>query len=188
MNNEKKNYSEITTQQLKNELKRVKNKSVYFKTLRSTILILVFVASVAVLLSAEFFPVMRVVGTSMEPTLENGQIAVAVKTTNFEQGDVVAFYYNSKILIKRVIALSGDYVDIDTEGNVYVNDRMLNETYITVKSAGDGDITFPYQVPDNRIFVMGDNRSTSIDSRSSDIGCISEEFIVGKIIIWFMLN
>ncbi len=179
----KKNYSEITTKQLKNELKRVKNKALYFKTLKSTILILVFVAAISVLLSAEFFPVMRVVGTSMEPTLKNGQIVVAVKTTDFEQGDVIAFYYNSKILIKRVIALSGDYVDIDTNGNVYVNNKQLDEAYITVKSAGDGNITFPYQVPDKRIFVMGDNRSTSIDSRSSDIGCVAEEFIVGKIII-----
>lgn len=172
----------ITTQHLKEELRRVKNREIYLKTLRSTILILVFVAAVAVLLSSEFFPVMKVVGTSMEPTLEDGQIAVAIKTTDFDQGDVVAFYYNSKILIKRVIAQAGDYVNIDSDGNVYVNDIYVDEPYLSEKSFGECDITFPYQVPESRIFVMGDNRSTSIDSRSDEMGCIAEEFIVGKIL------
>lgn len=172
----------ISTQHLKEELRRVKNREIYLKTLRSTILILVFVAAVAVLLSSEFFPVMKVIGTSMEPTLEDGQIAVAIKTTDFDQGDVVAFYYNSKILIKRVIAQAGDYVNIDSDGNVYVNDIYVDEPYLSEKSFGECDITFPYQVPESRIFVMGDNRSTSIDSRSDEMGCIAEEFIVGKIL------
>lgn len=119
----------------------------------------------------------------MEPTLENGQLVVAVKTTDFEQGDIIAFYYNSKILVKRVIAQAGDYVDIDEEGNVYVNNTKLDESYITVKSSGESDISFPYQVPESRVFVLGDNRSVSIDSRNSVIGCISEEFIIGKILI-----
>lgn len=173
----------ITTQQLKDILRYEKNREIYFRTLRSTIAILLVVASIAVLLSAEFFPVLKVVGTSMEPTLENGQLVVAVKTTDFEQGDIIAFYYNSKILVKRVIAQAGDYVDIDEEGNVYVNNTKLDESYITVKSSGESDISFPYQVPESRVFVLGDNRSVSIDSRNSVIGCISEEFIIGKILI-----
>lgn len=182
MKNNKDFHRNITTEQLKGELQRVKNNEIYLKTLRSTIMMLVFIAAVAIILSTEFFPVMKVVGTSMEPTLENGQIVFAVKTTDFEQGDVIAFYYNSKILIKRVIALSGDYVNIDQEGNVYVNDELVNEPYITVKNLGESDITYPYQVPDNRIFVLGDNRATSVDSRCTEIGCVSEEFIVGKVL------
>lgn len=177
------NLSEITTEQLENELKREKDKKIYIKTLKSTIFILAFVAAVAILLSAGFFPVLRVVGTSMEPTLNNEQIVVAYKMADLKQGDIVAFYYNNKILIKRVIALPGDVVDIDEKGNVYVNDELVDEPYITEKSYGECDITYPYQVPENKIFVMGDNRETSIDSRSSEIGCVPEELIVGKIII-----
>ena len=177
------NLSEITSAQLENELKREKDKHTYLKTLKSTIFILAFVAAVAILLSAGFFPVLRVVGTSMEPTLNNEQIVVAFKMADLKQGDVVAFYYNNKILIKRVIALPGDFVTVDNDGNVYVNDEMLDEPYITEKSYGECDITYPYQVPENKIFVMGDNRETSIDSRSCEIGCVPEELIVGKIII-----
>ncbi len=176
-------FSGISSLQLEKELKREKDKITYLKTLKSTIFVLIFVAAIAILLSVGMFPVLRVVGSSMEPTLNNGQIVVALKTADFDTGDVVAFYYNNKILIKRVIALPGEMVNIDNEGNVYVNDEMLDEPYLIDKSIGECDITFPYQVPESRIFVMGDNRSVSVDSRSSEIGCISEEFIVGRVII-----
>lgn len=176
------NFSDITSAQLEDELKRENERIIYFKTLKSTILILTFVAAIAVILSAGFFPVLRVVGTSMEPNLNNGQIAVTFKMADLEQGDIVAFYYNNKILIKRVIAMSGDVVSIDKSGNVYVNDELLDEPYLSYKSIGECDITFPYRVPENRIFVMGDNCETSVDSRLSEVGCVSEEMIVGKII------
>lgn len=177
------NPSEISSEQIENELKREKDKRIYIRTLKSTIFILTFVAAIAILLSAGLFPVLRVVGTSMEPTLNNEQIVVAYKMANLQKGDIVAFYYNNKILIKRVIALPGDVVNVDKKGNVYVYFELLDEPYITEKSYGECDITYPYQVPESKVFVMGDNRATSLDSRLTEIGCIAEELIVGKIMV-----
>ncbi len=156
------------------------------KTLGSTLYILVGVAAVTILIATLFLPVLRVTGTSMEPTVTNGSIAAAIRTGSFEQGDIVAFYYNNKILLKRVIALAGDWIDIDEDGNVRVNGMDLYEPYLSEKSLGECDIEFPFQVPDGRIFVMGDHRATSVDSRSSQIGCVAEEMIVGKVIfcVW----
>jgi signal peptidase I len=126
-------------------------------------------------------PVLRVYGNSMTPNLTNGDIVVLMKSSDFETGDVIAFYYNNKILIKRVIACSGDWVDMDEDGTVSVNGEVLDEPYVSELAYGECDISFPYQVPDNRVFVMGDHRSVSVDSRSSQIGCVSEEQIVGKL-------
>ena len=138
------------------------------------------------LIAVLLLPVLQIYGTSMAPTLSEGNIVVSVKGTKFETGDVVAFYYNNKILVKRVIANSGEWVDIDEDGTVYVNNAKIDEPYIVQKAYGETNIELPYQVPDARIFVMGDNRDASIDSRNTSVGCVSDEQIVGKIIfrIW----
>ena len=152
----------------------------------STFLTLVVVAAVAVLVAVLFLPVLRIYGKSMRGTLDNGDIVVSVKSSNMKTGDVIAFYYNNNILVKRVIAGPGDWVDIDKDGNVFVNNQKRSEPYLNDKAYGETNIELPYQVPDGRIFVMGDNRKVSIDSRNTSIGCVSEEQIVGKIVyrVW----
>lgn len=175
-----------TTEQLEAELKRVRYKSRYRSVLRSTIYSLITVAAIAVLITTLWFPVLRVYGNSMTPTLQNGEIIFTVKMSEFEPGDIIAFYYNNKILIKRVIARSGEWVNMDADGNVYVNETLLDEPYLDEKAFGDCNIELPYQVPEGRVFVMGDHRSTSVDSRNSAVGCVAQEQIVGKILfrVW----
>ncbi len=175
-----------TTGQLQRELRRVRYNSGFSGMLRSTIGVLITVAAIAVLIAVLLLPVLQIYGTSMAPTLSEGNIVVSVKGTKFKTGDVVAFYYNNKILVKRVIANSGEWVDIDEDGTVYVNNAKIDEPYIVQKAYGETNIELPYQVPDARIFVMGDNRDASIDSRNTSVGCVSDEQIVGKIIfrIW----
>ena len=175
-----------TTGQISKELKRVRYNTGFSGMLRSTVGILVTVAAVAVLIAVLLLPVLQIYGTSMTPTLNEGDIVVSVKGTKFETGEVVAFYYNNKILVKRVIANTGQWVDIDKDGNVFVDNIKLDEPYIVEKSFGETNIKLPYQVPDSRIFVMGDNRDVSIDSRNTSVGCVSDEQIVGKIVfrIW----
>lgn len=171
-----------TVAQLTAELNRVKYRSRYRAVLRSTVYTLVVVAAVAVLVSTIWMPVLQIFGASMTPTLNEGDIVVAVKGSRFEPGDLFAFYLGNKILVKRCIAGPGQWVDIDEEGNVSVDGKLLDEPYITEKMLGDCNIEFPYQVPDNRYFCLGDHRATSVDSRHSEIGCVSQEQIVGKIV------
>jgi len=172
--------------QLQKELKRERYKRRFRKLLRSTVNALIVVAAVAALIATLVLPVLQIAGTSMEPNLKDGDIVLLVKKKDLQRGDLCAFYYSNKILIKRVIAVPGDYIWIEADGTVYLNGEVLEEPYLTKKALGECDVEFPYQVPENKYFVMGDQRETSIDSRSSVIGCIPEDQLVGKIVfkIW----
>lgn len=172
-----------TTSQLEKELEREKYKFRYNKLLKNTFSILIIVVAVSVLISTMLFPVLQIYGKSMEPTLVKDDIVVSVKKSNFEYGDVIAFYYNNRILVKRVIATSGDWVKIDDKGNVYVNDTLLIEDYVEEKALGESDIEYPYQVAEGTYFVLGDERKSSIDSRNSTIGTIEEDEIIGKVVL-----
>ncbi|MGN0203326.1 MAG: signal peptidase I [Coprococcus sp.] len=175
-----------SVEQLQAELNREKYKNRYKQVLRSTIYSLIVVAAVAVLVATIWMPVLQIYGSSMAPTLNEGDIVISVKGSDFEPGDLVAFYLGNKILVKRCIAGPGQWVDIDGDGNVYVDGTMLDEPYLEEKALGDCNIELPYQVPDNRYFCLGDHRSTSVDSRNTTVGCVSEEQIVGKIVfrVW----
>ena len=185
----KKKFSAVdipATEQLEAELAREKYKKRYHSVLRSTVYTLIIVAAVAVLTATLWLPVLQIYGSSMTPTLQDGEIVFSVKTSDFAPGDIVAFYYNNKILIKRVICGPADWVNIDGNGTVYVNGTVLDEPYLVEKALGDCNIELPYQVPDGKVFVMGDHRSTSVDSRNTAVGCVAQEQVVGKIIfrIW----
>lgn len=169
--------------ELEAELERVDYKKKYRSTFRSTISVLIVTASIVVLMAFLFFPVFRIYGSSMSPTLNEGEIVVSAKGRKFLCGDVVVLYFNNKLLVKRVIAGPGEWVDIDKDGNVFINSEAIDEPYLTDKAYGDCNINLPYQVPDGRYFVMGDNRSVSQDSRSNVIGCIAEEQIVGRAVL-----
>lgn len=175
-----------SSEQVEAELNRVKYRRCYHRVLRSTIYILVTVAAAAILAATLWLPVLQIYGNSMTPTLKDGEIIYTVKSSDLKVGDIVAFYYNNKILVKRMICSAGDWIDIDEDGTVYVNDKELEEPYLVEKALGDCNIELPYQVPDGKIFVMGDCRSTSVDSRNIAVGCVAREQIVGKIIfrIW----
>ncbi|MBE6727185.1 MAG: signal peptidase I [Ruminococcaceae bacterium] len=170
---------------LQSELKREQYKKRFRKLLKSTISTLIVVSAIAALVATLVLPVLQIVGTSMEPNLTDGDFVLLVKTDDLETGDLCAFYYSNKILIKRIIAVPGDYLWIESDGTVFLNGKELNEPYINQKALGECDVEFPYQVPENAYFMMGDRRETSIDSRSSTIGCISEDQIVGKILCKF---
>ena len=172
-----------TANEISSELKYERNKIRFRRIIKSSVYALVLVAAIAVLIATLVLPVLQISGTSMEPTVNNGEIVVLFKTTKLERGDLCGFSYSNKILIKRVIGLPGDYIAIDEEGNVFVNNKKIDEPYITEKGLGECDIEFPYQVPENEFFLMGDHRSTSIDSRSTVIGCIPQDQIIGKIFL-----
>lgn len=175
-----------TAEEVEKELQRVYYKERYGRTLRSTIYALITVAAIAVLVATLFLPLLQIHGTSMAPTVADGELVISIKGSAYDKQDVVAFYYNNKILVKRVIANSGEWVDIDAYGNVTVNGDKLDEPYLMDKALGECDISLPYQVPEGRVFVMGDHRSISVDSRSSAVGCVSEEQVVGRLVfrIW----
>lgn len=167
--------------QIEAEISRVKYKSGFGRAMRSTIYALAVVAAIAVLVATLWIPVLQITGMSMSPTMEDGQIVLCIKSNQFEAGEPVAFYYNNKILVKRIIASAGSWVDIDEKGNVYVDGLLLNEPYLTEKALGECNIELPYQVPDGKVFVMGDDRAVSLDSRTTAVGCVSSEQLLGQV-------
>lgn len=181
--NSKKKVSVPSLTEIQSERKRIRRKDYYRQALRGTVSVLVVVAAVAVLIATLFLPILQISGDSMSPTLEHDEIVVLLKTKKFERGDLIGFYYQGKILLKRVIALPEDEVAIDADGNVYVNGGLLEEPYVTEKGLGDCDLEFPYKVPGTSYFVMGDRRSNSVDSRNSVVGSIPLEDIIGKVFV-----
>lgn len=179
----KKQITIPSLEEIQKERKRIRKSDYYRQSLRSTVSVLVVVAAVAVLIATLFLPILQISGDSMSPTLEHDEIVVLLKTKDFDRGDLVGFYYQGKILLKRVIALPEDEVAIDADGNVYVNGELLEEPYVTDKGLGDCDLEFPYKVPGTGYFVLGDQRSNSVDSRNSVIGAISQEDIIGKVFV-----
>lgn len=172
-----------SVEQLEGALKAQKRSGNYSRALRSTIYSLLVVAAVAILVATLVMPILHVSGSSMTPVIGDGDIAAVLKGSSFQRGDIIAFYYNNKVLVKRVIAFAGEWVDIDTRGNVYINNELLDEPYLTEKALGNCDIKLPYQVPSDKLFVLGDHRSTSADSRSLIIGPVSEEQVLGKVFL-----
>lgn len=179
----KKRITIPSLEEIQKERKRIRKSDYYRQSLRSTVSVLVVVAAVAVLIATLFLPILQISGDSMSPTLEHDEIVVLLKTKDFDRGDLVGFYYQGKILLKRVIALPEEEVAIDADGNVYVNGELLEEPYVTDKGLGDCDLEFPYKVPGTGYFVLGDQRSNSVDSRNSMIGAISQEDIIGKVFV-----
>ena len=169
--------------QLEAELNKEKSRTNYLRAVRNTIFSLVVVAAAAVIVAMLVLPVLQIQGTSMTETLQDQDIVVALRGSKYETGDVIAFYYNNNILVKRVIASSGQWVNITDDGTVYVDNVRLDEPYVSEKALGDCNIQLPYQVPDGKIFVMGDHRSTSLDSRNTSLGCISDDMVVGRLLI-----
>lgn len=175
-----------SVEQLEKALRAEKRAGSYSRALKSTIYSLLVVAAAAILIATLFMPILQISGSSMTPVIGDGDIAAVIKGTEFNRGDIIAFYYNNKVLVKRVVAFSGEWVDIDSRGNIYINNELLDEPYLTEKDMGHCDIRLPYQVPEGKLFVLGDHRSTSADSRSVIIGSVAEEQILGRVFfqIW----
>lgn len=175
-----------SVEQIETELKSINYKKKFRKTLLSTVSILIVVAAIAVLMSTLFFPVVQVVGKSMEPTLKEGDILLLVKSDKVTYGDLCCVSWQNKSLLKRVIGLSGDMIEIDGDGNVFINGTLLDEPYVEEKMLGKCEIEFPYKVPENKVFILGDQRETSVDSRSNAIGCVGTDQIVGRVLfkVW----
>ena len=175
-----------TKHQVEKERKRYRRQKAYNKALGGTIYVLTMVAAVAVLIATLVLPVLQIEGTSMEPTLVNGDIVLLTKTTSFHRGELCGFSWNNKLLIKRVVGIPGDWIEIDIDGTVYLNGEKLNEPYAEQLAMGECDLEFPFQVPQEQYFVLGDLRESSIDSRNTLIGCVEKEQVVGRVFfrIW----
>ena len=183
LHRKKKEVSLPTKKQVETERKRYRRQKAYNKALSGTVYVLTIVAAVAVLIATLVLPVLQIEGTSMEPTLQNGDVVLLMKTTRFNHGDLCGFTWNNKLLIKRVVGVPGDWIEIDTDGTVYLNGEKLDEPYVQQKAFGECDLEFPFQVPQEQYFVIGDMRESSIDSRNTMIGCIPKDQIVGKVFL-----
>ena len=183
MSDSKMSFKDLSREDLQAELSRETHKNTYLRVIRSTLNSLVVVAAGAVIVAMLVLPILQIQGTSMTDTLQDKDIVVALRGSGYKSGDVIAFYYNNNILIKRVIATSGQWVNVADDGTVFVDNVPIDEPYVTEKALGDCNISMPYQVPEGKIFVMGDHRSTSLDSRNSALGCISDEMVVGRLLI-----
>ena len=183
LHRKKKEVSLPTKKQVETERKRYRRQKAYNKALSGTVYVLTIVAAVAVLIATLVLPVLQIEGTSMEPTLQNGDVVLLMKTTRFNHGDLCGFTWNNKLLIKRVVGVPGDWIEIDTDGTVYLNGEKLDEPYEQQKAFGECDLEFPFQVPQEQYFVIGDMRESSIDSRNTMIGCIPKDQIVGKVFL-----
>ena len=170
---------------LEAELRRERHHRRYLRTLRTTLFSLLVVAAVAVIIAVLLMPILQISGSSMEDTLRDGDLVISLNNGKYKTGDVIGFYFNTGILIKRVIAVAGDWVDFDDDGTVYVNGVRLDEPYVTEKSIGECNISLPYQVPDSKCFVMGDHRASSVDSRNTAVGCVANDTVVGKLLLRF---
>jgi len=172
--------------QLESARANLRHRSRYRRTFRSTVYVLIVVAAVAALVATLWMPVLQIYGSSMSPTLRDGEIVVCVRADEFDTGELAAFYYGNKLLVKRVICGPADWIDIRDDGTVFINSKELDEPYLVEKALGESDLEYPYQVPDERWFLMGDNRAVSVDSRSDQVGCVAEEQIVGRIVfrVW----
>lgn len=181
MSSRKAEHAGPTVEQLQSELRRVKYRKQYIEALRSTIGVLIIVAT-AIALAVVTLPVLRISGDMMAPTISDGDIIIGWRNTNIEIGDLIVFNgENRTTLVKRVVAEAGDVVEIQEDGKLVVDGVPQDEPYAIFAPGGECDITFPYTVPEGRIFVLGDNRGISLDSRSSAIGCIAQEQIVGRV-------
>ncbi|NLT10392.1 MAG: signal peptidase I [Ruminococcus sp.] len=179
-----KNIMDIpSSEQFERELKRLRRKQTFSRNLRNTVGAIIVLAALAVIISSAFLPVFRVTGSSMSPTLKNDDVVLCIRTSHYKRGDIVAFHYNNKVLLKRVIGLPGDIIEISEDGTVSVNGEVKDEDYISGKALGECDIVMPYKVPENRLFVMGDHRAVSIDSRSTAVGCVAYENVLGKVLL-----
>ena len=183
MTSQKRDFWVPSTEEVQEEMQRIKSQGRFSQALKSTFGTVIVVAAIAVLMAAIFLPVLRITGTSMEPQFMPGDILVAYKTDNLKRGEICTFYYNNKLIVKRVIALGGDTVDISEDGLVSVNGNELNEPYVQKNALGLCDLEFPFEVPLGQMFLLGDNRETSVDSRSTDFGCISVEEVLGKVFL-----
>ena len=189
MKHRKKRIASLPTKkQVEAERKRYRRQKAYNQALSGTVYVLTIVAAVSVLIATLVLPVLQIEGTSMEPTLVNGDIVLLTKTTNFSRGELCGFSWNNKLLIKRVIGIPGDWIEIDTDGTVYLNGEKLEEPYAEQLSMGECDLEFPFQVPQEQYFVLGDMRESSIDSRNTLIGCVEKDQILGKVFfrVWPM--
>lgn len=182
MNNNKEKLEIPSIPALKEELMREKIKREFRRAILNMAGVLIVAAALTALMATRIFVLVQINGSSMKPTLNEDEVIILRQTKAVEKGDIVGFYYGGKILLKRVMAGAGDEVDIDREGNVSVNGERIDEPYLKEKTLGKCDLEFPYEVPEGAIFVLGDNRAISMDSRIKSIGCVESDQIVGKVV------